>query len=182
MTLRPAELYRAAGRNRAGFDMSFELRGILRNLSLRGARAARPTRSYCKRPNSKTTFSTERSSRRATPRSKAIKNGVKHEHRRDNRRQSRIFTCPWATAPISPPPTSSSSKTRVRKPAGDSLEKANSTNRLRQALARRMRRMGSPPSNMDIKMALNVKPNVEMQLTLDQAGDNLLKGRGNGTH
>ena len=63
----------------------------------------------------------------------------------------------------------------------DSLEKANSTNRLRQALARRMRRMDSLPSNMDIKMALNVKPNVEMQLTLDQAGDNLLKGRGNGT-
>ena len=45
------------------------------------------------------------------------------------------------------------------------------------------RRMGreSFRSDMDIKMALDIRPNAEMQLTLDQAGDNVLRGRGNGT-
>lgn len=53
--------------------------------------------------------------------------------------------------------------------------------RRRRSLARRIGGDPQARSDMDIKMTLDVRPNAEMQLTLDQTGDNMLRGRGNGT-
>ena len=58
----------------------------------------------------------------------------------------------------------------------DSLKAASRARKLRHK-----RTVDNLPTNMDIQMALDVKPNVEVQLTLDQAGDNILRGRGEGS-
>lgn len=65
-----------------------------------------------------------------------------------------------------------------RKARADSLS---AVSRRHQLLQRRINRRESARTGIDIKMALNIRPNAEMQLTLDQAQDNILKGRGNGT-
>ena len=62
--------------------------------------------------------------------------------------------------------------------ASDSLA---AVRRRKRLLARRIGGAQQARTDMDIKMTLDVHPNAEMQLTLDQTGDNMLRGRGSGT-
>lgn len=177
MTLQPAELTDPRG-NRAGFDMKFDFRN-LRNLAY--DIHVRPQNTLVLQTTEQQNdlfYGTIFASGNATI--QGNKNGVNMNIVATTADNSHFYMPLGNSADISAADFIVFEDPR-QKAIRDSLEKANSTNRLRQALARRMRRMDSLPSNMDIKMALNVKPNVEMQLTLDQAGDNLLKGRGNGT-
>ena len=177
MTLQPAELTDPRG-NRAGFDMKFDFRN-LRNLAYDVH--VRPQNTLVLQTTEQQNdlfYGTIFASGSATI--QGNRNGVNMNIVATTADNSHFYMPLGNSADISAADFIVFEDPR-QKAIRDSLEKANSTNRLRQALARRMHRMDSLPSNMDIKMALNVKPNVEMQLTLDQAGDNLLKGRGNGT-
>lgn len=53
--------------------------------------------------------------------------------------------------------------------------------RNRRRLTARLKERQTMRGNMDIKLALNVRPNTELQLNIDAEEDNVLHGRGNGT-
>ena len=174
MTLRPTELYGPSG-GRAGFDMSFSFANP-RNLSYEVH--VRPDRTLVLNTTPRQNelfYGSVYATGSATIRGN--KNGVSMDIVAASAENTRFFL------PLGNGGSDISAADFIvfedpaKRAADDSLR---SVSRRRQFLSRRMGRE-SFRSDMDIKMALDIRPNAEMQLTLDQAGDNVLRGRGNGT-